>query len=59
VTEEHATPRRVGRRPSPPPLPPLMGHYPTKGRQPAYESNVSASLCARQTPEMFGGVSTD
>jgi hypothetical protein len=35
------------------------GHYPSKGRQHAYESYVSASLCVRQTPEMFGGVSTD
>lgn len=35
------------------------GRFPTKGRQPAYESYVSASLCVRQTPELFGGVSTD
>jgi hypothetical protein len=40
-------------------LPMPLGKYPTKGRQTAIESNVSASLCVRQTPEMFGGISTD
>lgn len=35
------------------------GTYPTKGRQPATETNVPASGVTRQTPEMFGGVSTD
>ena len=35
------------------------GRFPTKGRQPAYESYTSASLNVRQTPEQFGGVSTD
>jgi hypothetical protein len=36
-----------------------MGRFPTKGRQVAAESFTSASLCARQTPEQFGGISTD
>lgn len=35
------------------------GKYPNKGRQPAVESNVPASGVTRQTPEQFGGVSTD
>lgn len=35
------------------------GRFPTKGRQPAVDTYVSASLNTRQTPEMFGGISTD
>lgn len=40
-------------------VPKPMVRFPTKGRQNAYESTVSASLCVRQTPEQFGGVSTE
>jgi hypothetical protein len=35
------------------------GRFPTEGRQGAYKSYVSASLNVRQTPEQFGGVSTE
>jgi hypothetical protein len=35
------------------------GRFPTKGRQAAYESYTYASGSPRQTPEMFGGISTD
>lgn len=35
------------------------GRFPQEGRQNAYKSYTSASLCVRQTPEQFGGVSTD
>jgi hypothetical protein len=35
------------------------GRFPTEGRQGAYKSYVSASLNARQTPEQFGGISTE
>jgi hypothetical protein len=40
-------------------VPTPTGRFPTKGRQNAAENYVSASLCVRQTPEQFGGVSTD
>jgi hypothetical protein len=39
-------------------VPRPTGRFP-KGRQHAYESYTSASLCTRQSPEQFGGVSTD
>jgi hypothetical protein len=40
-------------------VPMPMGRFPVKGRQAAYESYTYASSSSRQTPEMFGGISTD
>lgn len=53
MTDERAPKPTSGSVPRP------MGRFPTEGRQNATKTYVSASLNTRQTPEMFGGVSTD